>query len=240
MRGLQPAPGWLTEHPIAHRGFHDIGAGRAENSLGAFRAAIDAGFAIECDLQMCATGEPVVFHDPVLKRMTGLDGAVADHTPAELREMRLLDTADGIRTLRDHLDLVAGRVPVVLELKTIPVADCGFVAGVATALTDYKGPAAVMSFDHDLCAQFAALLPKTPRGLTAEGDATTHAAHRSAMTDFDLNFVSYDVNELPNAFVDEARQSGLPVICWTVRTPQQIALSRAHSDQMTFEGFDPR
>ncbi len=240
MSVLKAAPDWLTSLPIAHRGYHDLSRGRAENSMSAFRAAIESGFAIECDVQTTSSAEPVVFHDPELGRMTEVDGPVRNMSPAQLRGLRLAETDDGIHTLKEHLDLVAGRVPVVVELKGVESEDAGFVEGVAGALKGYDGHVAVMSFDHWVCAQFADLMPDIPRGLTAEGGPETSATHENAMHDFDLQFVSYDVNALPNPFVAKMREAGLPVITWTVRTAEQRSLTAHYADQMTFEGFDPR
>ena len=236
---LAPAPNWLIERPIAHRALHDMEDGRAENSIRAFRAAVNAGYAIECDLQVSATGEPVVFHDPDLVRMTGLEGTVRSRSPAQLAEMRLGKTADGIHTLREHLQLVDRAVPIVLELKGVEGEDSGFVEGVADSIRDYEGPLAVMSFDHWICAQFADLMPHVPRGLTAEGSADDAARHTGAMPDFDLQFISYGVKDLPTPFIADAREAGLPVITWTVRNERDVRATFAHADQMTFEGFLP-
>ncbi len=208
--------------------------------MAAFKAAIEAGFAIECDLQVSKTGEPVVFHDPVLARMTGIDGTVRAHTPAQLSSLRLLDTQDGIFTLGQHLDVVAGKVPLVLELKGVEGEDSGFVEGVAEAIQSYEGPIAVMSFDHWICDQFSKLMPEIPRGLTAEGDDTVFDDHIKAMKDYDLQFVSYHVNELPCRFVTQMRDHTLPIITWTVRTEAERIKTNQFADQMTFEGFDPR
>ena len=161
---LRPAPAWLVERPIAHRGLHDLNKGRAENSWAAFDEAIAAGYAIECDVQVSATGEPVVFHDPTLERMTGIEGNVREHTPDELREMRLAGTEDGIFTLGEHLRQVGGRVPLVVELKGVKGHDSRLVEGVAKALSGYDGPVAVMSFDHWLLEDFARAMPNVPRG----------------------------------------------------------------------------
>ncbi len=240
MSKLTAAPDWLASLPITHRGYHDLSKGHAENSMSAFRAAVEAGFAIECDVQVTSTDEPVVFHDPDLARMTGVDGLVRKSSPAELAELRLAGTSDGIHTLAEHLRLVDGQVPVVIELKGVENEDAGFVEGVANALRNYDGPAVVMSFDHWICAQFAGLMPAVPRGLTAEGGDDASDIHEAAMHDFDLQFVSYDVNALPHPFVAKMRSQGLPVITWTVRTEEQRALTARHADQMTFEGFDPR
>jgi len=233
------APEWLTATPIAHRALHDGNHTVAENSLTAFQRAIDSGFAIECDLQVSATGEPVVFHDPDLQRMTGVVGTVRSHTPQDLANMKLAGTSDTIATLKTHLDLVAGRVPLILELKGVDGEDAGFVEGVAEALENYSGPVAVMSFDHWICAQFAKLLPNIPRGLTAFGDDSTAATHMRAMASYDLHFISYSVTDLPNRFVTEAKSNNVPVITWTVRDEDQAKTTYRYADQMTFELFDP-
>ena len=240
MSKLTPAPSWLTSRPLAHRGYHDLSAGRAENSISAFQAAVDAGFAIECDLQVSSTGVPVVFHDPVLGRMTGMDGHVRDFSPEALSEFRLADTPDHIATLSAHLDLVDGKVPLILELKGQYGEAPGFVEGVAAALEAYNGRVAVMSFNHWICNQFQTLLPDIPRGLTAEGDETTRETHNRAMEEFDLQFVSYQVREIDCQFVHDMRALEVPVISWTVRDADTRKLSQLYADQMTFEGFDPR
>lgn len=236
---LRPAPDWLVERPIAHRGLHDLSQTRAENSWGAFEAAIDAGYAIECDVQICASGEPVVFHDQSLDRMTGVTGKVRDHLPETLRDLRLAGTQDSIHTLSEHLEQVAGRVPLVVELKGVAGHDDGLVQTTASALAGYEGPVAVMSFDHWLVNDFAKAMPKVPRGLTAEGGDETRDIHIAIMNEADLQFVSYGINDLPNPFVAEMRDQGLPIITWTVRNAEQVALTDRYANQMTFEGFLP-
>lgn len=230
---------WLTQKPIAHRALHDTAAGRAENSWSAFEAAIAAGYAIECDVQVSKTGEAVVFHDPILGRMTGVDGRVDRHTPAELEELRLGDTADGIYTLKKHMDHVAGRVPVVVELKGDAASDNGLVENVAEVLNTYDGPVAVMSFDQHLFAKFAPLMPQIPRGLTAEGDASVATRHLHAFQDHDLQFVSYDIHNIDSMFPQTMVAQGIPLISWTVRGPEQAQTSLRNGAQMTFEGFLP-
>ena len=186
MTKLRPAPRWLTERPIAHRGYHNLDLGRPENSLAAVKAAAEAGFAIECDLQISATGEPVVFHDPDLKRMTGQKGFVRNFSPDELRSYKLHHTDQTIDALQVHLDQVAGRVPFVLELKGVEGKDAGFVEGLAKVLIGYDGLVAVMSFDHWICEQFQRYLPDIPRGLTAQGGEKSGRKHLEAMHAFDL------------------------------------------------------
>ncbi|NKB54106.1 MAG: glycerophosphodiester phosphodiesterase [Rhizobiaceae bacterium] len=240
MRTLNPAPGWITQRPIAHRGFHDLAAGRPENSLAAVVAAAETGFAVECDLQVSATGEAVVFHDPGLERMTGTKGNVRDFSPHELAQLHLVDTDQVIDTLSTHLDRINGRVPMVLELKGVEGADAGFVEAVATALQNYPGLVCVMSFNHWICAQFAQLMPDIPRGLTAENGDEVYQKHFDAMYAFDLQFVSYKVQHVDNRFVREMKQLGLPIITWTVKNQESRSRTFKFADQMTFEGFDPR
>jgi len=117
---------WLTERPIAHRGYHDLNRNVWENALSAFARAVDAGFAIECDLQYAADAIPVVFHDDDLKRLCGIEGDVRQRTAGELGLLKVGGTADKIPTLRQLLDLVKGRVPIVLELKGRKGDDDGF------------------------------------------------------------------------------------------------------------------
>ena len=141
---------WLRDRPVAHRGLHDPAKKIYENTLTACAAAVRRDYAIEVDLQPSADGVPMVFHDFELDRMTGIKGEIREKTRAELREFRIMGTNDGIPTLRDLLELVAGDVGLVIELKGRKNADKGFVSAVARELNDYKGDAVIMSFYHHL------------------------------------------------------------------------------------------
>src|SRR5690606_2594929 len=103
--------------PIAHRALHDRAAGRIENSPAAIRAAIDHGYAIEIDLQLSQDGVPMVFHDEDLERLTEETGPVNARPAAALQAIRLAGGGDGIPSLAEVLALVAGRVPLLIELK---------------------------------------------------------------------------------------------------------------------------
>lgn len=231
---------WLTRRPIAHRGLHDGNRRRWENTLSAFSAAVEHGYAIECDVQIAADGTPVVFHDVELGRLTGVDGYLWQKTAPELAALAIGGTTDRVPTLAEALALVRGRVPLVIELKGVPGHDEGLVAAVAAALSSYKGDAAIMSFDHWLVRRFAADAPGIPAGLTAMGEKPHEIEAHFAMLAHEPAFVSYCVNHLPNPFSRFVRQRlGLPVITWTVRDEAGAARSFAHADQMTFEGFLP-
>jgi glycerophosphoryl diester phosphodiesterase len=231
---------WITKRPVAHRGYHDLNKTRWENTLSAFAAAVEKNYAIECDVHLSADGVPVIVHDNDLRRLTGSEGFVWQRTAAELTALRIGGTSEHLPTLVETLSLVAGRVPLVIELKGIAGHDAGLVARVAAQLRNYPGKAALMSFDHWLIRDFAKDAPGIPAGLTAYGGMQQEFEAHSAMLVNGISFVSYDVTALPNRFVSFVRERlAMPVISWTVRDKAALKLSDAHADQMTFEGFDP-
>ncbi|MCO6390373.1 glycerophosphodiester phosphodiesterase [Aliihoeflea aestuarii] len=231
---------WLTARPIAHRGFHDLNKTRWENTLSAFRAAIDRDYAIECDVHLSSDGVPVVFHDHDLKRLAGIDGRVFEKTATQLADLRIGGTDDHAPTLKEMLDLVAGRVPLVIELKGTQGEDDGLVAACAALLRAYSGPAAIMSFDHWLVRQFGTEAAGIPAGLTAHGNKPEELEAHFSMLAHPISFVSWGVHDLPSPFVTFVRDKlSMPVITWTVRDEKSRQATQAHADQMTFEGFDP-
>jgi glycerophosphoryl diester phosphodiesterase len=231
---------WLTGRPIAHRGLHDRRGARPENSLAAFSAAVAAHYAIECDVHLSADGVPVVFHDDELGRLTDASGSVRDRTAAELGDLRLLGTKEWIPTLDELLQLVEGRVPLVIELKHLPGRDGGLALGVLERMRRYGGPAALMSFDTGLIGALKTAGAHLPVGLVAEGNWRRATRHWRAIRRLDVDFVSYRIRDLPTPLPWLARRLlGLPLICWTVRTPEELAVAKRWTDQMTFEGFLP-
>ncbi|MDP3895147.1 MAG: glycerophosphodiester phosphodiesterase [Mesorhizobium sp.] len=231
---------WLTARPIAHRGYHDLNKTRWENTLSAFEAAAQTGFAIECDVMLTGDGVPVIFHDHDLARLAGRDGLVWQRTAAEMGALSIGGTADHAPTLAEMLALVAGRVPLVIELKGVPGHDEGLVQAVAQQLRGYSGQAAIMSFDHWLIRQFPVHAAGIPAGLTAWGIRDQDFEAHFSMLAHDISFVSYSVAHLPNRFISFVREKlAMPVISWTVRDAEGVRATFAHADQMTFEGFDP-
>ena len=229
----------LIRQPIAHRGLHDGNVATWENTLSAFEAAIDRGFAIECDLQYAADAVPVVFHDDDMERLCRMKGDVRARTSSELGLLSVGGTRDRVPSLSRLLSAVRGRVPLVLELKGREGDDEGFASSVLELVEDYDGPLALMSFDHWLLADLKALGANRPVGLTAEGIAPSDfETHEKAMA-LGLDFISYNILHLPNDYITLQRGKGLPVITWTVRNAAQQAHSAAHAEQITFEGFEP-
>jgi glycerophosphoryl diester phosphodiesterase len=235
-----PELAWLTDRPIAHRGLHDLNGKRWENTLSAFDAAAQQNYAIECDVHLSKDGVPVVFHDGDLKRLCGVEGFVHEKTGAELGALRIGGTDDMVPSLAQLLELIDGRVPLVIELKGIAGKDEGLVGRTAELLTHYKGKAAIMSFDHWLIREFPKQAAGIPSGLTAQGQTESDMEAHFSMLAHGISFVSYGVFDLPNPFVRFVRERlGMPVITWTVRDPKAVQMTFAHADQMTFEGFQP-
>jgi glycerophosphoryl diester phosphodiesterase len=246
------APDWLTARPVAHRGLHDISRGIVENMPAAAEAAISGNFAIECDIQLTADGEAMVHHDDELGRLTEGSGALLTKTAAELKAARFKNTPERMMTLTDLCDLVAGRVPLVIEVKSHFDGDRKLVTRMAEVLAAYKGPAVGMSFDPDQVVALREIVPSRPRGIVAEHDYTAEdwpeasPAQRHGMTHMRHffrtrpDFVAYWVNELPSLAPWLARNVfRCPLLTWTVRTPEQRERAARCADQMIFEGFVP-
>jgi glycerophosphoryl diester phosphodiesterase len=163
-----PSLDWLIARPVAHRGLHDAQKGIIENTPSAFAAAIEQAYGIECDLQITADGEAMVYHDDALGRLTEGSGTLAAMTAAELVRIRFRETADRMLTLGELCDLVAGRATLVIELKSRFDDDLRLVRRAVDVLSRYAGPAAVMSFDPAAIAALREISPGLPRGMVAE------------------------------------------------------------------------
>ena len=246
------APGWLTARPVAHRGLHDYARGIVENMPAAVRAAVAANFSIEIDIQLTADGEAMVHHDDELGRLTDGSGALQTKTAGELKRVTFKNTSEKMMSLAELCALVAGRVPLVIEVKSHFEGDRRLVRRMAEVLSSYDGPAVGMSFDPDQVLALRDLIPSRPRGILAERHYTetdwpeATPSQRAAMTDLRAafrarpHFVAYLVDELPAVAPWIARNIfQCPLLAWTVRTPEQRARAARHADQMIFEGFDP-
>ena len=246
------APSWLTARPVAHRGLHDEAAGIIENMPAAAAAAIAGKFAIECDIQLTSDGEAMVHHDDELGRLARGSGALLQRTAAELKAVSFNNTSERMMTLADLCTMVAGRVPLVIEVKSHFDGDRRLVRRMAEVLSCYDGPAVGMSFDPDQVMALRELIPARPRGIVAERHFTAKDwpdasptqrwemkhLHHAFRTQPD--FVAYWVDELPSPAPWIARNVfGRPLLTWTVRTAQQRARAAQHADQMIFEGFRP-
>ncbi len=246
------APGWLTARPVAHRGLHDRTRGIIENMPAAIAAAAAANFSIEVDLQLTADGEAMVHHDDELGRLTEGSGALLNSTATQLKQVAFKETSERMMSLGELCALVAGRVPMVLEVKSHFDGDRKLVARMAEVLASYRGPVAGMSFDPDQVLALRERMPQLPRGIIAQRSyddgewAVLKPEQRAGMLDLRHgfhtrpHFVAYWVNELPALAPWIARNIfGCPLLTWTVRTPEQCDRAARYADQMIFEGFRP-
>ena len=246
------APDWLTARPVAHRGLHDAARGVIENMPGAVQAAVAGNFSIEVDIQLTADGEAMVHHDDALGRLTEGSGALLGKSAAELRAVKFKNTAERMMSLDDLLTLVAGRVPLVIEVKSHFDGDRKLVKRMADALASYSGPVVGMSFDPDQVLALREFVPSLPRGIVAQRNYDDDywkkltREQRDSMLDLrhafrtEPHFVAFWVNQLPAPAPWIARNIfGCPLLAWTVRTPEQREWAARHADQMIFEGFVP-
>ncbi|MDO5658233.1 MAG: glycerophosphodiester phosphodiesterase family protein [Paracoccus sp. (in: a-proteobacteria)] len=240
----------FTTTPIAHRGLHGVGV--PENSMAAFRAAIEAGYGIELDVQPAGDGTPMVFHDEDLSRLTGADGLIAATSRDALAALRLFGTGEGVPTLAEVLELVAGRVPLLIEIKdqdgALGPQIGALAADVAAMVADYAGPVALMSFNPHMVAACRDAAPDVPRGLTSchfaahdwpqiDAQGRAELAALSRFEDTESAFISHFWGDLDNPAVAALKSRGVPVLCWTIRDAAQEKQARAVADGITFEHY---
>jgi glycerophosphoryl diester phosphodiesterase len=243
---------WLTARPIAHRGLHDASAGVIENTAAGFTAAVAAGYGMETDLQISADGEAMVYHDDALGRLTEGSGFLASLPAAEIKAIRFKTGSARILTLGELCDLVAGRVTLLLELKSHFDGDARLAKRAISVLAGYTGPVAVMSFDPDLIEVIRHAAPNLRRGIVSERNYDHPEWNRlSPPRKRSLawllhaprtrpQFIAYSVRDLPAMAPLVARTVfRLPLLTWTVRDENDRRLAARWTDQIIFEGWRP-
>lgn len=241
--------------PIAHRGLHDAAAGVIENTAAAFAAAIAAGHGIECDLQPAADSTPVVFHDETLGRLIDAEGFVAVRSVEDLKRLAYRDApAERILSFDDFLELVGGRVPLLVEVKSNWRAlDGHFLSRIASAAGRYKGPIALMSFDPAAMVAIRGFAPGVPRGIVSgiyrdegwwsdvlEPERRERLSQLLESRPAAPDFYAYHVGDLPTPVTRFAREVlKLPLFTWTVRQPAHWQTARRWADAAIFEGPVP-
>jgi glycerophosphoryl diester phosphodiesterase len=240
---------WLTKFLYSHRGLFDNSGAAPENSLAAFQASVQQGYGMELDVQAAADGTPVVFHDFTLERMTSGRGPVDAMDSKQLGKLRLKNSAQTIPTLADTLDTVAGRTPLLIEIKIPPGGRIGALeARIAELLSHYDGLFGVQSFNPACVAWYVENAPAFVRGQIAQNFISRPEpgmAWRERLAWAKLwsceaskpHFVSYNVRDLPGPPTRAVRRQRIPLLCWTVRSPAQVAVAKAHADSFIFEGF---
>lgn len=239
--------------PIAHRALHDVTDGRPENSRAAIRAAISAGYGIEIDLQLSADGHAMVFHDYDLERLAKARGPinVLTREQAQVTPLKGGD-GEGIPDLAEVLDLVAGQVPLLIEIKDQDGQLGPNIGPLERAAVDvlqgYSGPLALMSFNPNSTAELARLAPDVPCGIVTSAydpdnwpELTGPICDRLRdIPDFErvgASFISHQASDLSRPRVQHLRDEGVPVLCWTIRSQAEERAARVFADNVTFEGY---
>lgn len=231
MRSSPSVPDPLDPGPagFAHRGLHH-GGQIPENSLLAFAAALEIGAGIECDLRLTADDRILVFHDADCWRLCASPLRIGRSTLAELARLRLGDGP--IPTLERLLDLVAGRVPLLLEVK-VDGDLWRWAPALGRALSGYQGPFGVMSFDPRLPRLLRINWPAVRRGLVVR-DSLSPWRRGLAIWLASPHFLAVDRLALPRPWVAAARRR-MPVYSWTIRTAAERGQARARADALIWE-----
>lgn len=236
---------WIVNKYIAHRGFHDETS--PENSIGAFKKAIERNYVIELDVHVIEDGTPVVFHDSTLKRLTGEDGYIRHiKNVEELKKYNLLNSNEKIPTLQEVLDLVNGTTPLLIEIKDFNT-NTYFEKAVYELLKNYKGEYAIMSFNPNTLKWFKENAPEVIRGQLAcyfKGEKLSFIK-KFLLKRMVFNkkisqphFIAYKWDEIPNRFVKKYKN--LPLLVWAVPNQQSYMKVAKHCDNIIFENFEPR
>ena len=217
---------------FAHRGLH--GPGAPENSMAAFRAALELGAGIECDVRLSGDGQVMVFHDHDLRRLCASALAVEATPAAILAGQKLFDTGEHIPWLGELLELVAGKVPLLIELKCRSGNASRLAQAVARELDDYAGPVGVMSFESKVGAWFSRKLPYLRRGLVISERASA-VGRWGSILNARPNFLAVDCGSIARPWVAKQRVKRW-VYSWTIRTPLLRATAEKHADALIWEG----
>jgi glycerophosphoryl diester phosphodiesterase len=231
MRSSRSGPDPLDPGPagFAHRGLH-YGPGFPENSLVAFAGALELGAGIECDLRLTADNQILVFHDADAWRMCASPLKIGESSLSDLTGLRVGEHP--IPTLRSLLGLVAGKVPVLLEVK-VENDIWRWMPALASELAGYRGAFGVMSFDPRISRLLKTNMPDVRRGLVVR-DSLPAWRRRLAMWLADPQFLAVDSKALGKPWVAKARRQ-TPVYSWTIRTADDLAQAAVHADAPIWE-----
>ncbi len=239
---------------FAHRGLFDNESEAPENSMAAFRKAVEAGFGIELDVQLSRDGVPVIMHDEDLKRACGLDMPVKSLTLEELKALTLFKSRERIPTLKEFLDMVHGRVPLIVEIKADNTADVSLCGPIQALLDTYQGLYCVESFNPLVLFWYRTHRRHIMRGQLSEAFSRTEKFDRLLHKPFLIqmehltsnfltrpDFIAYNCLNHENLSRRILRKVfGIPQAAWTVKSPRQLRENRGLFDVFIFDSFVPR
>lgn len=233
---------FLLSNLIAHRGFHSVDEEIPENSIPAFIKAIENNYIIELDLHILKDGNVVVFHDDNLSRMTGVDKNIKDTTYDEIKHLKLKNTDNYIPLLKDVLDLVQERVPIIIEFK-YDVKSGILEEAAMDILKNYHGNFVIKSFSPFSVLWFKKHYPNIIRGFLSSGLESEKCFLKKLFLKsnfllkfLDVDFLSYNIDSLPNRNVEKFRNNHV-VLGWTVRNKEDFDKGKKYCDNLICENF---
>lgn len=238
---------YLKEAPIAHRGLFD--ESHPENSLAAFENAIQSGYPIELDVQFTKDEEIVVFHDENLERITGYNKYVGEVKYEEIKKLNILGTDEKIPRLKDVLDLVDGRVPIIIEIKdsdnVIELSE-----SVYNITKNYSGKYAIQSFNPFVLEWYKNNAREVVRGQLSgtfkKDSGGLRWYEKFALENLMLNYksrpnyIAYELDGLPHFRVSSLRRKGILTLSWTVGSQKDLEKANRYSDNIIFDSFIPK
>lgn len=242
---MDPFASWK----YAHRGLYDNASAAPENSLPAFRRAVEAGYGVELDLHLTTDGRLAVFHDDDLARVCGVDAPVVGHTLAELQAYRLLGTQERMPSFEEVLKILDGRVPMILELKYQKDYDA-LCRRTMEALENYGGMVCVESFHPSIVRWFRKNRPEVARGILSmdyfadrekEAKVVPLFFAKNLFANFLIrpDFVAFSEAQGSFGFWLWRRIWQAPCVGWTVQSPEREKEARRRFQIVIFEGYLP-
>lgn len=234
----------LTNTLIAHRGYHDINIGIVENSIGAFKRAIRYGYAVELDVHLTKDSKVVVFHDDNLKRVCGVNKRIENCSYDELLKYNLFNTSYKIPLLKSVLNLIGGKVPILIETKVIK-CDGKLEQELSTLLDNYDGKFFIQSFNFLSLHWFKKHRKNYKLGLLSGDFSYLNVSNlkRWVLKTLVFNillkpdFIAYDINVLPNKYVELIKKRK-PVLGWTIKDKKDYLHALKYCDGFICENID--
>lgn len=241
---------WLFNTPIAHRGLHN--EKYPENSIPAFEAALAKNMSIEIDVHLTSDRKVVVFHDADLKRMCSEEVKISDISSHSLSNFRLKDTEFTIPLLIDLLDLLQGKVGLLIEIKHVFGSCDELCKNIYELIKDYNGDVAIQSFAPKVVKWFKDNAPEVPRGLLSTTydelkmptlvkkgmKAVTKLLGESIIKKIEPDFIAHNIKSFPNERLKKLREEGMPFLTWTVKSEEQLEFAKDWADNVIFESIE--
>ena len=246
---------FLIERPFAHRGYHSrclTGSKKSipENSLGAFKLAIENNLSIEMDIHLTKDLEIIVFHDFFLGRLTTKTGFVSSKNSNYIKQAKLSNN-ESVPTIEDALNLIDGRVPILLEIKFSKHLKKNlevFTRVLEKKLEGYNGDVALMSFSLDIIKYIRKrnLFGRIPLGLTTSFPTIESLDNKIKNNKIEneiisnkLHFISQNWKGINNSRIKRLKKLGIAILSWTITSEEIERSLEGLVDNITFEGYEP-